>query len=356
MTLPEAARSPRRATTTTSDTLQDDNGNGAWVTILREIDFLRTAEASARYYYGVAKVSYISGVAGVGYVSDPAAGVHARAALGWDYLPSGSLVAAHELGHNWGRNHAPCGDPGNLDAEYPYPDGSIGVYGLDVETEELKPPGSSDMMGYCESKWISDYTYAGVLNYLSPPSLLVMSPASSQEVQPSLLIWGYIRDGQPMLEPAFQVNTRPRLPSRSGPYLLEALASDGSAVFAFAFSPDEIADAPGSRQNFVFAVPLQATMAPIARLRITGSGREAVLEPGPAARPSAQLGRGADGQVRLRWDARSYPMVLVRDPDTGEVLSLARGGDVRLPISKNRLDLVLSDGVRSHLTRIPVAP
>ena len=51
-------------TTSTMDTLQDDNGNSAWGTILGEIDAVRTAEHSSRYYFGVAKVSYSSGVAG----------------------------------------------------------------------------------------------------------------------------------------------------------------------------------------------------------------------------------------------------------------------------------------------------
>ncbi|HKP49147.1 MAG TPA: zinc-dependent metalloprotease family protein, partial [Gemmatimonadales bacterium] len=99
--------------TKTTLTLQANNSNGAWGTILGEIDALRVTEHSPRYYFGVARVTYTSGVAGVAYVSIPGTtpGSGQRAALGWDYLPSGSVVAAHELGHNWGRNHAPCGGP-----------------------------------------------------------------------------------------------------------------------------------------------------------------------------------------------------------------------------------------------------
>ena len=140
------------------------------------------------------------------------------AALGWDYLPSGSDVVAHELGHNWGRNHAPCGGPAGVDPAYPHPDGSTGGYGLDVSTGTLKPPTTSDIMGYCDPKWISDYTYKAVLNYLSPASPIVMSAAVSQAIQPCLLVWGHIEDGELVLEPAFQVNTRPSLPDRAGPY------------------------------------------------------------------------------------------------------------------------------------------
>ena len=41
-------------------------------------------------------------------------------------------------------------------------------------------------------------------------------------------------------------------------------------------------------------------------------------------------------------------MILVRDPDTGEVLSFARGGRAEVRTSKRSLDLLVSDGVRSR--------
>jgi hypothetical protein len=44
-------------------------------------------------------------------------------------------------------------------------------------------------------------------------------------------------------------------------------------------------------------------------------------------------------------------MIVVRDPDTGEVLSLARGGNVRIPTGKTEVDLTVSDGVRSYELR-----
>jgi hypothetical protein len=48
-------------------------------------------------------------------------------------------------------------------------------------------------------------------------------------------------------------------------------------------------------------------------------------------------------------------MVMVRDPETGQVLSFARGGNVELPTSKSRIDLVLSNGVKSRIKRVQVA-
>jgi hypothetical protein len=357
-------------TTTTFDTLQDDNGNNAWGTILGEIDFLQTTEGSSRYYYGVAKVSYISGVAGVAYVSDPAAFPPqvARAGLGWDWMPSGSIVAAHELGHNWARNHAPCGGPSGIDVNYPQADGTTGGYGYDMSTTpaSLRPPTTSDIMGYCDPKWISAYTYSGVLNYLSPVGPLVQGLAVSTAVQPCLVVWGHIRNGELVLEPAFEVNTRPSLPRQAGPYSLEGRAPDGSPLFSLSFAPSEIADAPGTQKNFVFAVPLSSARASrLASLHLSGGGRPAVLaavtgvtgaQPTIPPETTVELRRAGAGHVGLRWDARAHPMIMVRDPETGEVLSLARGGDAQLSTLKGHLDLVISDGVKSRVKRVAVAP
>jgi hypothetical protein len=58
----------------------------------------------------------------------------------------------------------------------------------------------------------------------------------------------------------------------------------------------------------------------------------------------------------IRWDARVHPMAMVRDAQTGEVLSLARGGSVQLPGFRREVDLVLSNGVTSSVRRVPVTP
>ena len=352
-------------TTTTTDTLQAQNGNSAWGTILQEIDALRVAESSSRYYYGVAKVSYTSGVAGVAYVSN---GVSERASLGWDYLPTGAAVAAHELGHNWGRNHAPCGDPGGVDGSFPFSDGRIGVYGMDVGAVSLKPASTSDIMGYCDPKWIGAYTYRAVMSYLLSPAAGMMAMSSSQAEQPCLLVWGHIRNGELVLEPSFEVMARPRLPRRPGPYSVEARSEDGSSVFNLSFSPSEIADASGDQAGFAFAVPVSAVQASrLATMRLAGLGREVTRSRTIASRltpqlsvsgktGTAQVRRVAGGKLGVRWDVRVHPMVMVRDPVSGEILSFARGGSVDIAGGKEQLELVLSDGVRSSVKRVSATP
>ncbi|HEX6405665.1 MAG TPA: hypothetical protein VFZ90_00625 [Gemmatimonadales bacterium] len=351
--------------TNTTLTLQANNSNGAWGTILGEIDALRVTEHSPRYYFGVARVTYTSGVAGVAYVSIPGTtpGSGQRAALGWDYLPSGSVVAAHELGHNWGRNHAPCGGPAGIDPQYPRADGSTGAYGMDVAARTLEASTLADIMGYCDPKWISDYTYRGVMNYLRSPSPPILSSVASADIQPCLLVWGHIVNDEIVLEPAFQVSTRPALPGRRGPYLLDGQDSAGKSTFSMSFSPNAVVDAPAAQQNFVFAIPLSTIgAARLARIRVTGGGRQAALADsagtiaqGPGAAPADIVVRRIAGdRVSLRWNSAAHPMVMVRDPDSGEVLSFARGGEVELATRKTQVDLLLSSGVRSQLRRMRI--
>ena len=97
----------------TADTLQSNNGNGAWSAVLSEIYALQTAEGTGKYFYGVVKTTYSSGVAGIGYIGN-------KGAVGWDRLPSGDGVLAHEIGHNFSLVHAPCGNPGGEDPQFPY--------------------------------------------------------------------------------------------------------------------------------------------------------------------------------------------------------------------------------------------
>jgi hypothetical protein len=79
-------------TTTTEDPLEPDDANGAWSTVLSEINALRISEGTDHTYYGVVHIGYASGVAGLGYIGAPAA-------MGYDRDFDRSRVMAHELGH-----------------------------------------------------------------------------------------------------------------------------------------------------------------------------------------------------------------------------------------------------------------
>ncbi len=335
-------------TTTTTDPLQSDDANGAWNAVLGEIATLRVVENSDRHYYGVVRTGYTSGLVGRGFIGFPAA-------IGYDEPDDRDRITAHELGHTWGRLHAPCGNPEDRDPQFPNPGGSIGSYGFDVRALLLKPPETPDVMGYCGGPWISDYTYQGVMDFRGT----ALGRASDRRERPTLLVWGRIVNGRAVLEPAFRIVARPALPDRAGPYSIEGTASDGSRVFDLSFQPVEVADDAGGARHFVFAVPLDdAASERVESIRLTGPGvgsatvsrapvplRATPLEP-------VEVGKTAGG-IALRWDAGAHPMVMVRDARTGAVLSFARGGSVLLPAGGAELDLVMSDGVRSLNARLP---
>jgi hypothetical protein len=326
--------------------LQSGNGNNAWNTILGEIDTRRTADGSSRYYMGIVSPAYSSGVAGIGYIGHPAA-------VGWDKLPSAASVAAHEWGHNWGRQHAPCGNPGGEDQSYPYSGGIIGVYGFDVATTTLKPTSSHDLMGYCDEEWISDYTYRGVMQFRSAEAGI--SSALGEAVQPTLVVWGRVEADRVVLEPAFQAVTRPSLLTGTGSYQLEARAADGSRVFAVRFAPREVADGPAGARQFSLAIPLLPERAArIASLRVEGGGRSAEMVAVSGQAPTVDVRRSGPGRVALAWNAARSPMVVVRDPRNGQILSFARGGRAEVLTDAAELALSLSDRLRSRDARVRV--
>jgi peptidase M66-like protein len=333
------------------------NANGAWQSILGEILTLRVAEASPRNYFGIVKTSYTSGIVGISYIG-------AGASLGYDGSTAIEIIS-HELGHAWGRSHAPCGINGATDPSYPYPSGNIGVYGLDVSTTTLYPPASAEVMSYCHPQWISDYTYTGVYNWR------VGHPSSPDfvhaDLEPCIVVWGHIIDGQLVLEPSFQIVTHASLPEKSGAYALRAVDANGASLFALSFDGDSIADAQGSGRSFAYAIPLSRASRPIASLVLAGP-RGSVRRDAAFAASSAVAGERTLGSVQpvlarrigssasISWNAQRYPLAVVRNPKTGEILSLARGGAANIETAASDLELTLSDGVQSTVVQTHVAP
>ncbi|MFL5515943.1 MAG: CARDB domain-containing protein [Gemmatimonadales bacterium] len=330
---------------TTSEHTKLQSDGTSWAAILSEIEAARVDAGDGRAWYGVVNPDYSSGVAGMGYIGAPSA-------IGWDKLPSASGVAAHEWGHNWGRQHAPCGNPANPDPSFPYGGGVTGVYGYDEVDQVVKPPTSHDLMGYCSNDWISDYTYLGVLDYRAQHPMSASS--AGQAVQPALLVWGRIDRDRVILEPAFRVFTRPSLPRVSGPYRIEGRSVDGSSVIHLDFDPPQVADAPDAPRSFAFAVPLSSERADrLATLTLTGAGRSATVSAAPQSSPVDVRG-APGGRVRLRWDAAAAPVVLVRDPATGQVIAFARGGQADVVTRRGELSLSVGDRVGGRDVRIVV--
>ena len=74
----------------------------------------------------------------------------------------------HELGHQHDRGHAPCGNVGNPDLEFPYEEGGLGVEGFDVISgDRIDPDEFADFMSYCPDLWASDYTWQALHERIS---------------------------------------------------------------------------------------------------------------------------------------------------------------------------------------------
>jgi hypothetical protein len=141
-----------------------------WGEALDQLSNLHEEEQAPNdvYYYGLFQPTdnvrdYCGGgcVAGIGYVTGTQNFArHQRVALGFSYANASSAgTLAHELGHNHGRPHAPCGGAAGADQNYPYEGAKIGWWGFEAPEKLHNPATATDIMGYCNNQWVSDYTY-----------------------------------------------------------------------------------------------------------------------------------------------------------------------------------------------------
>lgn len=332
----------RSTFTTAAPELASGDSNGAWSRILSEVYALRNSDGFAGDYVGIVPVNYGGGIAGLGYVGAPAA-------ISWDKASSAPGVIAHELGHNFGRSHAPCGNPAGPDQQYPYPNASIGTWGIDLPAMALKAPGTyKDLMSYCNPDWISDYNYLAVMDYRGTSSVRENFSALS-EPREGLMVWGRIRNGAVILEPSFRV-VAPIQPPRSGRNRLEGYDVSGRRVFSVSFAGEKVADLPGGdEEHFAFVLPLtDAELTGLASVQLAGNGlivrqSRAMLRAGESPRVPSAVRQG--NEVAVSWDS-SYPLAVIRDATTGEILSFARNGSGRVA-APGAITVQLSEGVSS---------
>ena len=149
-----------------------------WQDIGFQLAGLRIQESPAEdvYYYGVfSPAASLNAfcqqgcLLGVTLLNDSPADVgdsRLRIAIGVGFEEVFADTMLHELGHAHGRGHADCGygiDPASIDHDYPYDGGLIGNIAYDLVNDALVPTDFSDVMGYCDDVWISDYQYNALL-------------------------------------------------------------------------------------------------------------------------------------------------------------------------------------------------
>ena len=253
--------------------------------LLGETSAIRVMESGSGFYMGT-MTGRLGGAAGGGLAQ-----IGGRSSVA---IPHGRTMA-HELGHNLFLGHAPCGsaDP---DPSYPYPDGSIGVWGYDFrDGGSLVPPSTPDVMSYCSPGWISDYSFSKALRYRV--STGADAGAAGAAPTRALLLWGGVDGGgKPFLEPSFLLEAAPVLPGSRGDYEIKGHGHEGEELFSVSFGMPEVAHgAEGS--GFAFALPVRPGLVDaLASITLVGPAGRAAIDR-QTDRPMAIL-RDATGQVR----------------------------------------------------------
>ncbi len=187
-------------------------------------------------------------------------------------------TAVHEVGHNQGAPHAPCGVGDSYDPFYPHAGASIGVRGLDpLDGAMYSPNQHTDFMSYCRPYWVSDYRWIKSFNHQrimtswSMGNAVADAPVQIEGYAGAVLI-GLIT---PDAEPQWWINSRKTAPEVSLDGELEVALELGGAVVPVASRVKQIPDLPGAR---LVEVPLVTgvDVDAITSIRVHGSGVAAV--------------------------------------------------------------------------------
>jgi Peptidase M66 len=262
-----------------------------------ELVKLRDADGSKRYYYG-----FEESCCGVGSVGYP---VSAGNANPW--------TIAHELGHNFGMLHAPCGADNYLDANYPVKDGKIDAWGFDPRDNSLVDPAKyNDLMGYCNTTWVSDYMYRKVQLFLEkyPPADKLSAPATNL-----VLVSGTVTNGQISLEPLKRI-TGVASAATSGQYNLSLETASGTKRISFDLRRATHQDGTEKlidHAQFSFTMPDPGS---ISKLTISQGGtvkleQSAVVGLARVQSVQATTVQRNGSSVTVTWDARVYSSVAV---------------------------------------------
>ena len=288
--------------------------------ITLELAAVHAMEGAEGYWYAAAdsKEGYVRGIAQLnGWVS---------------YGKPWATELAHEVGHNLDLRHAPCGGPDFLDPNFPYSDGSIGVWGYDFRDGSLVDPAfRRDIMGYCyDQGWLSDYFFERVIDVREEKEGdRAMAAEAAGPPAEALLVWGGLSEGELRIEPVHALSVAPRLPEGPGPYRVEGRGRGGRVEFSLSFAPDE--DKFGNKYFFFF-VPIQAGWEDsIEAIALSGPEGEVVVDAG---------------------DRRS--ITVVTDRATGRVRAMLRDWQGPLPTALGDvrgLETTITTGLRDAVRR-----
>ncbi|MCE7984070.1 MAG: hypothetical protein DYG89_23090 [Caldilinea sp. CFX5] len=285
--------------------LSSDKG---WSTLLQLVGTVKKGDnaPSAQIYYGLLPT---------GDFQPKWGGMGSSARFSASFNNGG--VVAHELGHNLGRQHAPCGNPGGVDPAYPYAKASIGEYGFDLTGFTiLHPATTADVMSYCGPDWVSDYTYRGLFTNQRTAGL----PSAGLAAAPGILVRADLTDARDVVfQPLyFYAGDLSPLPAASA-VTVRFLAEDGALLAEHPVAL-ESAEEGGFVTRFVSALLPQPDQ-PVARVQLRTQGQviaeRSLLTDTVQAATTYQLVQ-SEAELTLRWQPSAQPALVRYTNDNGQ--------------------------------------
>lgn len=347
--------------------------SSGWSNALRTLNKLRLAEAPDKLYYGVVAAGVrADSTSGIGYVNNlnPMTNGY-MASVGFDasYLvvttdPFGigfnawTNVMAHEVGHNLSRLHAPCGSVTDADPAFPYAGGTLADVALyDDATALLMGPfyGSqrmTDVMGYCNGNFLSDYNHDAVQDYLERYTASSANARSPAPADGYLQLSGEISAAGVSFSPASVLPVPATLQAR-GSHELRVKTTSGATQSAF-FTPAVIADGRAGSSHFVVAM---ADPGEVASVEVFDATRPLpILNAGNLRAALAFRWSEASGQLTVRWNAEALPFLSashIASDGSRAVLGINTSGpsatfDTNSLPPGGSFDLVFSDAVAAR--------
>ncbi len=341
-----------------------------WSSALNELETLRRSEARTKHYYGFVRPMVSAGTAGIGYVNRVGSSSPNLSAIGWDASrASWRRTFSHELGHNFSREHAPCGSVANPDPNYPYPNGSLNGTALfdSLLDDVISPAGMSDIMGYCGGAWFSDYNFREVQRFVEAQPQPALSIQSAERTAEVVVVSGTIGLDGVRFNPVHRMRGAAPV-ADAGEYTLRLVTAAGATI-EVPFDAVRVDHAVPPEQHFFVKLPDPGALAEIAvrrganALPLAGAGAVRVQGqrvPTPPAAAAVEWNEEG-GTLALAWNVaaqRFLSVTHVAADGTRRVLAVRlAGGAARLDVADlargGEFEFALSDGLNTRLLVVP---